>query len=108
MKVRLTEDQQEKKEWLLTQMGDNFKPIDLPIIENLAFALDRLEFMDSQLNDIPSLLSDKVYMASREKILKQVNECYKMLDITPQARAKKQAEVVKEAETDPLLSLLGE
>lgn len=105
-KVRLTEEQINKKNWLIEQMGDNFKDIDLPIIENLAFALDRLEFMDSQINDIPALLSDKVYMASREKILKQVNECYKMLDITPQARAKKQAEVVKE--TDPLVELLGD
>lgn len=106
MKLRLTETQEAKKEWLLQQMGDTYKPIDLPIIENLAFAIDRLEFMDSQLNNIPSLLSDKVYMSSREKMLKQVNECYKMLDITPQARAKKQAEAVKEV--DPLTELIGD
>lgn len=108
MKIRLTENQEEKKKWIIEQMGDNFKPIDLPIVENLAFALDRLAFMDSQINDIASLLSDKVYMSSREKMLKQVNDSYKMLGITAQERNKLKVETATDTEKDPLLSLLGE
>ena len=108
MKIRLTEEQEIKKDWIIEQMGDNYKPIDLPIVENLAFALDRLAFMDSQINDIASLLSDKVYMSSREKMLKQVNDSYKMLGITAQERNKFKAEPTAESEKDPLLSLLGE
>lgn len=108
MKIRLTEEQEKKRDWIIEQMGDNFKPIDLPIIENLAFALDRLAFMDSQINDIASLLSDKVYMSSREKMLKQVNDSYKMLGITAQERNKAKAETINEVEKDPLLSLLCE
>lgn len=108
MKIRLTEEQEIKKNWIIEQMGDNYKPIDLPIVENLAFALDRLAFMDSQINDIASLLSDKVYMSSREKMLKQVNDSYKMLGITAQERNKFKVESTAESEKDPLLSLLGE
>lgn len=106
-KIRLTDEQEIKKKWLIDQMGNNLKPIDLPIIDSLAFALDRLEYMDSQINDIPSLLSDKVYMSSREKILRQVHDSYKMLDITPQARNKANAEAIVTANnSDPLEALL--
>lgn len=107
MRIRLTEDQEIKKEWIIEQMGDNYKPIDLPIVENLAFALDRLAFMDSQINEIASLLSDKVYMSSREKMIKQVNDSYKMLGITAQERNKAKADATQDVEKDPLLSLLG-
>lgn len=105
-KIRLTKEQINKRNWLIDQIPD-FKEVDLPIIEALAFALDRLEYMDCRINDIPSLLSDKVFMSSREKILKQVNDSYKMLDITPQARAKVNNDTPKEVEEkDPLLALL--
>lgn len=105
-KIRLTEEQINKKNWLIEQMGDNFKDIDLPLVEALAFAIDRVEFMDSQINDIPALLSDKVFMSSRDKFVRQFENGLKMLNITPQARAKKQAEVVKEV--DPLTELIGD
>ncbi len=104
-KIRLTKEQIIKRNWIIKQMND-FKEIDLPIVESLAFALDRLEYMDSRLNDIPSLLSDKVYMSSREKILKQVHDSYKMLDITSQARNKASAEENTET-ADPLEALLN-
>lgn len=105
-KIRLTDEQINKKNWLIEQMGDNFKDIDLPLVEALAFAIDRVEFMDSQINDIPALLSDKVFMSSRDKFVRQFENGLKMLDITPQARSKKQAEVVKEV--DPLTELIGD
>lgn len=105
-KIRLTDEQINKKNWLIEQMGDNFKDIDLPLVEALAFAIDRVEFMDSQINDLPVLLSDKVFMSSRDKFVRQFENGLKMLDITPQARAKKQAEVVKEV--DPLTELIGD
>lgn len=106
MKVRLTEEQTNKKNWIISQLGDNFKEIDIPLIESLAFAWDKIEFMDSQVNDIPSLLSDRTYMASRSKFISQFENGLKMLDITPQARAKKQLETVKDV--DPLTELLGD
>lgn len=105
-KIRLTEQQQIKKKWLIEQMGDTYKDIDEPLLDSVAFAIDKLEYMDSQLNDIPSLLSDRVYMASRSKFVTQFENGLKMLDITPQARAKKQAEAVKEV--DPLTELLND
>lgn len=105
-KIRLTEEQQEKKSWLIEQMSDNYKEIDEPLIDSLAFAIDRLEFMDSQLNDVPSLLSDRVFMASRDKFVKQVESGLKLLDITPQARNKAKIEAVKDV--DPLTELLGD
>lgn len=104
-KIRLTDEQIKKRDWLIEQMSE-FKEIDLPLVEALAFAIDKLEFMDSQINDIQSLLSDKVFMSSRDKFVKQVENGLKMLDITPQARNKAKTEAVKEA--DPLTELLGD
>lgn len=104
-KIRLTEEQIKKRDWLIEQMSD-FKEIDLPLVESLAFAIDKLEFMDSQINDIQALLSDKVFMSSRDKFVKQVENGLKMLDITPQARNKAKIEAVKEV--DPLTELLGD
>lgn len=107
MKVRLTKEQINKRNWLIEQLGDKFKEIDLPLVESLAFAIDRLEYMDSQINDINSLLSDKVYMASRAKFVTQVENGLKMLDITPQARNKANSEAIATANnTDPLEALL--
>ena len=105
-KLRLTKEQIIRRNWIIEQMND-FKDIDLPIVESLAFALDRLEYMDSRLNDVPSLLSDKVYMSSREKILKQVHDSYKMLDITAQARNKVNTEPNTATNADPLEALLN-
>ncbi len=62
--------------------------------------------MDSQINDVQALLSDKVFMSSRDKFVKQVENGLKMLDITPQARNKAKIEAVKEV--DPLTELLGD
>lgn len=104
-KIRLTDEQVKKRDWLIEQMSD-FKEIDRPLVDSLAFAIDKLEFMDSQINDIQSLLSDKVFMSSRDKFVKQVENGLKMLDITPQARNKAKTEAVKEV--DPLTELLGD
>lgn len=104
-KLRLTDEQIKKRDWIIEQMSD-FKEIDLPLIESLAFALDKLEFMDSQINDIQALLSDKVFMSTREKFVKQVSDGLKMLDITPQARNK--AKIESAVSVDPLTELLGD
>lgn len=102
--IRLTDEQVKKRDWLIEQM-DDFKEIDLPLVESLAFAIDKLEYMDERLNTLPAMLDDRQFMASRDKFVKQVENGLKMLDITPQARAKKQLETVKEV--DPLTELLG-
>lgn len=105
-KIRLTEEQLKKRDWIIAQMGDNYKEIDQPLIEALAFAIERLEFMDSQINEVASLLSDRQFMASRSKIVAQVENGMKMLDITPQARNKAKIETAKAS--DPLAELLGD
>lgn len=104
-KIRLTEQQEKRKHWIIERMND-YQEIDEPLIDSLAFAIDNLEFMDSQINEVKTLLSDKTFMASREKIVKQVENGLKMLDITPQARNKAKVETAKTA--DPLSELLGE
>lgn len=104
-KIRLTDEQIKTRDWLIKQMSD-FKEIDLPLVEALAFAINKLEFMDSQINDVQALLSDKVFMSSRDKFVKQVENGLKMLDITPQARNKAKTEAIKEV--DPLTELLGD
>lgn len=107
MTVRLNEKQIEKRDWIIEQMGDTFKQIDMPLVEALAFAIDKLEFMDERINTLPAVLDDRQFMASRDKFVKQVENGLKMLDITPQARNKANAEAIITANnTDPLEALL--
>lgn len=107
MGVRLTDEQIKKRDWLISQMGDNFKDIDTPLVESLAFAWDRLEYMDERLNTLPSMFDDRQFMASRDKITKQFENGLKLLNITPQAREKVNNDAPKEVEEkDPLLALL--
>lgn len=109
MTVRLNEKQIEKRDWIIEQMGDTFKQIDMPLVEALAFAIDKLEFMDERINTLPAVLDDRQFMASRDKFVKQVENGLKMLDITPQARNKANAEAIAIAtanNTDPLEALL--
>lgn len=107
MTVRLNEKQIEKRDWIIEQMGDTFKQIDMPLVEALAFAIDKLEFMDERINTLPAVLDDRQFMASRDKFVKQVENGLKMLDITPQARNKANAEAIPTANnTDPLEALL--
>lgn len=108
MTVRLNDKQIEKRDWIIEQMGDTFKTIDMPLVEALAFAIDKLEFMDERINTLPAVLDDRQFMASRDKFVKQVENGLKMLDITPQARNKANAEVITTANnTDPLEALLN-
>lgn len=107
MTVRLNDKQIEKRDWIIEQMGDTFKQIDMPLVEALAFAIDKLEFMDERINTLPAVLDDRQFMASRDKFVKQVENGLKMLDITPQARNKANAEAISTANnTDPLEALL--
>lgn len=108
MTVRLNEKQIEKRDWLIKQMGDTFKNIDMPLVEALAFAIDKLEYMDERINTLPAVLDDRQFMASRDKFVKQVENGLKMLDITPQARNKANAETMNTANnTDPLEALIN-
>lgn len=108
MTVRLNEKQIEKRDWIIEQMGDTFKQIDMPLVEALAFAIDKLEFMDERINTLPAVLDDRQFMASRDKFVKQVENGLKMLDITPQARNKANAEAITTANnSDPLEALLN-
>ena len=108
MTVRLNEKQIEKRDWIIEQMCDTFKQIDMPLVEALAFAIDKLEFMDERINTLPAVLDDRQFMASRDKFVKQVENGLKMLDITPQARNKANAEAIATANnTDPLEALLN-
>lgn len=104
-KVRLTDEQIKKRDWLIEQMSD-FKEIDRPLVDSLAFAIAMLEYMDERLNALPAMLDDRQFMASRDKFVKQVENGLKMLDITPQARNKAKIEAVKDV--DPLTELLGD
>lgn len=108
MTVRLNDKQIEKRDWIIEQMGDTFKQIDMPLVEALAFAIDKLEYMDERINTLPAVLDDRQFMASRDKFVKQVENGLKMLDITPQARNKANAEAIATANnSDPLEALLN-
>lgn len=108
MTVRLNEKQSEKRDWIIEQMGDTFKTIDMPLVEALAFAIDKLEYMDERINTLPAVLDDRQFMASRDKFVKQVENGLKMLDITPQARNKANAEAITAVNnSDPLEALIN-
>lgn len=80
--------------------------IDYDLVVNFAYALEKLRWANRKLNTNDALFGDRMFMSSRDKLVKEVDSYLKHLDITPQARNKAKAETVKVQ--DPLTDLLSD
>jgi P27 family predicted phage terminase small subunit len=82
--------------------------LDVFILETCAIAIDRLQFIETKINEQPELMLDKQFMVSKEKYTKDLYRCCNELSLSPQSRAKLGYINTQAAqdEVDPLLKAL--
>lgn len=95
----------EIKNIILTSLGDTIE-VDLLQVDELAFAWATLEFMNDKIKKLNSLLSDKVFMSSRDKMNSEVQKYSNSLGLNRAQRMKLVAKIAEPITDDPLLKLL--
>lgn len=83
--------------------------LDIYILSTCAISLDRMQTIETMINDNPKLLSDKDLRLANDKYTKDFFRCCNELSLSPQSRAKfaninLQAQQNKD---DPLLQILS-
>ena len=82
--------------------------LDVYILAQCSIAIDRLQTIETEINEDPSLLRDTKLISSKEKYSKDFYRCCNELSLSPQARAK-MANInlqQKQNQEDPLLKVL--
>lgn len=95
----------EIKEIILSCIDDT-NTADMLQIEELAFAWATLEYMNDKIKKVNSLLSDKVYMSSRDKMNTEIHKYSNSLGLNRSQRMKLATKLAEPIANDPLLSLL--
>lgn len=83
--------------------------LDTYILSTCVIAIDRLQKIESMINEDCQLLFDKSLLSAKEKYTKDLFRCCNELSLSPQSRAK-MANInlqAKEKEEDKLLQILG-
>lgn len=83
--------------------------LDIPILAQTAVTIDRMQAIESKVNENPDLLFDKDLMSVRDKYSKDFFRCCNELSLSPQSRAKMALTAQKNTEEqgDPLLELIN-
>ena len=106
----LIDRQKEVFQWLVTELegADILSNLDAPSLSAFAFAQVQLEHCNDMINRNPDNLFDKQLMASREKLVKEVQRYTNEFCMSPQSRAKmgNLNLLAGQKETDPLLNAL--
>lgn len=87
---------------------DDLSRTDMLQVEELSFAWATLEFMNNKIKTVNGLLSDKVFMSSRDKMNSEIQKYSTSLGLNRSQRMKLTAKLAESTEKDPLLALLGE
>ena len=95
----------EIKNIILNDIDDTTKA-DLLQIDELAFAWATLEFMNDKIKKVNSLLSDKVFMSSRDKMNSEIQKYSNSLGLNRAQRMKLVTKIAEPTNDDPLLKLL--
>lgn len=107
----LNEHQQELFNFIVDELKASgiLSNLDVFVLETCCIAIDRLQYIETMINNDPSLLMDKQIMTTKEKYTKDLFRTINELSLSPQSRAKLgniniQA---REAAEDPLLKVLS-
>lgn len=95
----------EIKNIILNDIDDTTKA-DFLQIDELAFAWATLEFMNDKIKKVNSLLSDKVFMSSRDKMNSEIQKYSNSLGLNRAQRMKLVTKIAEHTNDDPLLKLL--
>lgn len=87
---------------------DDVNHADMLQVDELCFAWATLEFMNDKIKKINGLLSDKTFMASREKMNNEIQKYSSSLGLNRAQRMKLATKIAEPASDDPLLKLLGD
>ena len=96
--------------WIKAELAESeiLSNLDVYILTQFSVAVDRLQAIETKINEDFSLIFDKDLMASKDKYTKDLYRCCNELCLSPQARAKigsLNMNALKENE-DPLLKIL--
>lgn len=85
---------------------DDVNHVDMLQVDELSFAWATLEYMNDKIKKVNSLLSDKVFMSSRDKMNGEIQKYSNSLGLNRSQRMKLTAKLSEPVEKDPLISLL--
>ena len=82
--------------------------IDVYILTTCSIAIDRLQNIESMINENPNLILSTSLMSSKDKYAKDLYRCCNELSLSPQARAKIGSINIqkKQESADPILQLI--
>lgn len=83
---------------------------DVYVLTTAAVAIDRLQYIETNINEDPAMLTDKEFMAAKDKYTKDFFRCCNELCLSPQSRAKMAVANMNAAKdaADPLTQVLKE
>lgn len=99
---------EEVKQIIIDILNNDCNEVDLMTIDSLAFAFSTIDYMNNKLENSPSLLGDRIFMASREKLNNEIIRYSKALGLTREQRARISKLADKKEESNPLLKILGD
>lgn len=106
----LSDDQKAIFNYLVAEMeaSDILGNLDIYLLNNACVAINRLQMLEQQANDEPSLIFDKSFLSARKSYTDTFNKSCDSLCLSPTARAKIGSMTVQKAksESDPLLQAL--
>lgn len=98
----------EIKDLIIDILNNDCNEIDLMTVESLAFAFSTIDYMNQKLEASPSLLGDRIFMASREKLNNEIIRYSKVLGLTREQRARISKLADKKENSNPLLEILSD
>lgn len=91
---------------IILQCIDDVNHADMLQVNELCFAWATLEFMNEKIKKVNGLLSDKTFMASREKMSGEIQKYSSSLGLNRAQRMKMATKLAEPVSDDPLLRLL--
>ena len=108
----LTDDQMSIFNYIMGELNNAniLGNLDLYILSQAAICVDRVQKMEKQINDDPTLLTKTSYMSSKDKYAKDFFRCCSELCMSPQSRAKLSISSIKpgEEKKKTLMDILNE
>lgn len=92
----------------MLENADILGALDIYILSQTAISIDRLQSIEQQINDDPTLLENSAFMASKDKYTKDFFRCCNELCLSPQSRAKLGAAAAQKKKSDPLMDVIGD
>lgn len=89
--------------------ADILSNLDIPLLVTFSRAIDRINYIESLIDEDITLISNRDLMSSKEKYTKDFYRCCNELCLSPQSRAKMGSIALdnKNKSSDPLLQLLA-